>query len=101
MDPCPVLVGRQQELATLRQLLSAGGGVAVVSGEAGIGKSRLIREFAAEAEQIGRIVLWGRPEEVAQPGPYALIADLLESIVERGGADVKREARALAAELLR
>ncbi len=100
MDPCPVLVGRQQEMAELRKLLDAGGGVAVISGEAGIGKSRLVRECAAEAAQRGRVVLWGRPEEVAQPGPYALIVDLLESIVERGNADVKREGRALEHDLM-
>lgn len=101
MDPCPVLVGRQQELTALRALLDAGGGVAIVSGEAGIGKSRLVREFASLAVEAGRIVLWGRPEEVAQPGPFALIVDLLESIAERGGGDVKKEARALESELLR
>lgn len=99
MDPCPVLVGRQQELSALRALLDAGGGVAIVSGEAGIGKSRLVREFASEAAAAGRVVLWARPEEVAQPGPYALIVDLLESIAERGDREVRTEARALAAEL--
>src|SRR5437867_6339905 len=91
MDPCPILVGRQQEMATLRGLIDAGGGVAIVSGEAGIGKSRLVREFAAEAAERGRVVLWGRPEEVAQPGPYALIVDLLESIAERQTTDDVRE----------
>ena len=101
MDPCPVLVGRQQELSVLRSLLEAGGGVALVSGEAGIGKSRLVREFASEAVGRGRIDLWARPEEVAQPGPYALIVDLLESIAERGGFALKNEARALVAELTR
>lgn len=83
-------------MAALRQLLDAGGGVAVVSGEAGIGKSRLVREFAAEAAQRGRVVVWARPEEVAEPGPYALIIDLLESIAEQGGLGVKTDARSLA-----
>lgn len=96
-----MLVGREQELAALRGILDAGGGVAIVSGEAGIGKSRLVREFAKEAEARGRIVLWARPEEVAQPGPYALIVDLLESIAERGGASGKTEARTLIDELTR
>ncbi|MGH2784300.1 MAG: ATP-binding protein, partial [Actinomycetota bacterium] len=101
MDPCPVLVGREQELAALRAVLDAGGGVAIVSGEAGIGKSRLVREFANEAVARGRLDLWARPEEVAQPGPYALIVDLLESIAERGGGSIKTEARTLIAELSR
>jgi len=87
-------------MATLQSLLDAGGGVAIVSGEAGIGKSRLVREFAAIAEKAGRIVLWGRPEEVAQPGPYALIVDLLESIAESGNQKVRREVRDLIANLI-
>jgi DNA-binding NarL/FixJ family response regulator len=101
MDPCPVLIGREEEMAQLRALLDAGGGVAIVSGEAGIGKSRLVREFAAEAAERGRVVLWGRPEEVAQPGPFALIVDLLESIAEFGNADLKTDARTLEQELMR
>ena len=101
MDPCPVLVGRQRELSVLRGVLDAAGGVALVSGEAGIGKSRLVREFASEAVARGRIDLWARPEEVAQPGPYALIVDLLESIAERSGFGRKNEARVLVAELTR
>jgi DNA-binding CsgD family transcriptional regulator len=101
MEPCPVLVGRQRELSALRDLLDAGGGVAMVSGEAGIGKSRLVREFATEATMRPRIVLWARPEEVAQPGPYALIVDLLESIAERCSATGKTEVRALINELTR
>jgi DNA-binding CsgD family transcriptional regulator len=101
MDPCPILIGREEEMAQLRALLDAGGGVAIVSGEAGIGKSRLVREFAAEASERGRVVLWGRPEEVAQPGPFALIVDLLESIAERGSPELKRDALILGHELMR
>lgn len=86
-------------MAALRALLDAGGGVAIVSGEAGIGKSRLVREFAAEAAERGRVVLWGRPEEVAQPGPYALIVDLLESIAELGDDKTSTRARELGTRL--
>jgi DNA-binding CsgD family transcriptional regulator/tetratricopeptide (TPR) repeat protein len=100
MRPCPVLVGRRAELATLTALLEEGG-AAIVSGEAGIGKSRLVRELAARAEERGRPVIWGRPEEVARPGPYALAVDLLESLAERSSRLVAREARALAAEIAR
>src|SRR5437867_8889250 len=99
MDPCPILVGRQQEMATLRGLIDAGGGVAIVSGEAGIGKSRLVREFAAIGAQRGRVIVWGRPEQVAQPGPYALILDLIEGIAEKLPRDSASDARARAAEL--
>ena len=44
------LVGRVEELALLRQLRSGSPGVsAVISGPAGVGKSRLAREAVEEA----------------------------------------------------
>ncbi|MFG1922269.1 AAA family ATPase [Cryptosporangium sp. NPDC048952] len=61
-EPAP-LVGRDAELATLRGLLDGaapgGAGAAVVSGEAGIGKTRLLREFARAADAEGALVLVG------------------------------------------
>ncbi|HET6548577.1 MAG TPA: AAA family ATPase, partial [Solirubrobacter sp.] len=48
MARCPVLVERDGELRTLSKLASEGGArLVVVTGEAGTGKSRLVREFAA------------------------------------------------------
>ncbi|WP_165825853.1 ATP-binding protein [Actinomycetospora cinnamomea] len=55
MEPlrCPVLVGRDTEVAALRRATTraaqAHGGVAVVSGTPGVGKSRLARDAAALA----------------------------------------------------
>ncbi|WP_344648231.1 helix-turn-helix transcriptional regulator [Cryptosporangium japonicum] len=61
-EPAP-LVGRDAELATLRGLLdgsaAGGAGAAVVSGEAGIGKTRLLREFVRAADAEGALVLVG------------------------------------------
>lgn len=62
------LVGRERELAQLRGLWSAtrdGGGarLALLSGEAGIGKSRLAREIALEAAASGAVVLHGTADE--------------------------------------
>jgi DNA-binding SARP family transcriptional activator len=58
------LVGRSEELALLRQTVDsavAGGtGLVVVEGEPGVGKTRLLEEIAAEAEQAGTRVVWGR-----------------------------------------
>jgi hypothetical protein len=59
-----VFVGRAQELAKLRASLTAAqsgrGGVCLLFGEPGIGKTRLAAEVASLAAQEGAMVLWGR-----------------------------------------
>jgi len=46
----PAFAGRQQELAALGQVLGGPPALVLVEGEAGIGKSRLVREFLARAD---------------------------------------------------
>ena len=62
--PGSVFIGREWELAQLRQGLSAAqagrGQLFVVSGEAGIGKTRLVGELADFAGDQNIRVLWGR-----------------------------------------
>jgi tetratricopeptide (TPR) repeat protein len=56
-------VGRQQELAELRAALdetSAHGRLFLISGEPGIGKTRLADELAVDARRRGVRVVWGR-----------------------------------------
>jgi DNA-binding CsgD family transcriptional regulator len=58
------MVGREQEFALLVEMLDRAevgtGGFAVLTGEAGIGKTRLMTEWAAEARRRGFVVLMGR-----------------------------------------
>jgi predicted ATPase len=66
-----VLVGREEELARLEQLLRPDGGpVVVVYGEAGIGKTSLVAEFARHARDGGAEMLWGTCHEEETPQPF-------------------------------
>jgi DNA-binding CsgD family transcriptional regulator len=73
------LVGRDAELARLRGLLQdAAAGRAVtglVSGDAGIGKSRLVAETMQIAERDGFTVLCGQCAEIGDSVPYLPFAD--------------------------
>src|SRR3569833_2341803 len=72
------LVGRHQESNRLRELLPSknGGAVgAVLLGEAGIGKSRLVEALVQTARQRGFCVARGGAYETAEPLPYGLFAD--------------------------
>ncbi|HLJ81534.1 MAG TPA: AAA family ATPase, partial [Ktedonobacterales bacterium] len=80
---CPLLVGRAAHLEALRRLLDAANGrngqMALISGEAGVGKSRLTAEIAAKAMTEGFFVLQGRCFEQDASSPYAPLIDLLRS----------------------
>ena len=67
------MIGRQAELerlqAALRGMLDVGGRVVLISGDAGIGKSRLVQEFASHANASGMSVAVGRCYETEQALP--------------------------------
>jgi class 3 adenylate cyclase/tetratricopeptide (TPR) repeat protein len=75
------LVGRDAELGLLLGLLDAAAAgrpvVALVSGDAGVGKTRLVAELAAAARERGVAVLSGRCAELADAIPYLPLADAL------------------------
>jgi DNA-binding NarL/FixJ family response regulator len=75
------LVGRQEELAALRGLLDEAAAsravVALVSGDAGVGKTRLVTELADQARRAGFTVLTGHCAELADTVPYLPLADAL------------------------
>jgi DNA-binding CsgD family transcriptional regulator/tetratricopeptide (TPR) repeat protein len=80
---CPVLIDRVSELATLYELIDQAengkGQVILLSGEAGIGKSRLVAEAKAYAAVQGFLLLQGNSFPADLSYPYAPLLDLLRS----------------------
>ena len=76
-------VGRAPDLARLRALVPLATGenrrIALVGGEAGSGKSRLMRELAHEVAEDGVHVLYGACDAVVHT-PYRPFADALEQL---------------------
>jgi len=81
------LVGRQEVmrrlLARLDQLMAGTGGVVLVSGEPGIGKSRIVDEVIAAARLRGMHALVGRCHERDISIPYFPISEALEGLARR------------------
>ena len=85
---CPVLIGRDAETARLGPAFAAAqggaGGVMFLTGEAGIGESRLASELAAEARACGATVLAGRAVPASASVPYRPLTEaLLHGLRER------------------
>lgn len=81
----PPFVGRSAERVQLLDRLDAAragrGGLALVVGEAGIGKTRLAEELAAAAEWRGWQVAWGHAEELGLAPPFAPLAAALAAVL--------------------
>lgn len=71
---CPALIGRESELSILEDaLLSAlrgDGGVVIVGGEAGMGKTRLVTELTTRAHRLSCAVVTGACSEAEVSLPY-------------------------------
>ncbi|HEX6652085.1 MAG TPA: AAA family ATPase [Thermoleophilaceae bacterium] len=83
------LVGRAEELAVLvdaHARAQPDGALAVIEGEAGIGKTRLAGELTASARSRGAVVLATRCHDDEAGLPYGPIVDLLREAV-RGAGD--------------
>src|SRR5438270_6739503 len=80
---CPILIGRTAELAAFHLLIDqvkrGRGQVALLSGEAGVGKSRLVAEAKTYATAQGFLLLQGQCFPTDHSCPYAPLLDLLRS----------------------
>ena len=93
-SPPSPFVGRAAELATLRALVPRAQGeqrrIALLGGEAGSGKSRLVREFAREVAGDGVLVLYGACDAVVQT-PYGPFVEALDQLVRASTPEELRE----------
>lgn len=85
------LVGRESEMAYFRDryesALAGRGGLVLVYGEAGVGKTRLVEELADQLRWQGVRVLWGRCYEFERVLPYQPISEALQAVLSSMPSD--------------
>jgi DNA-binding CsgD family transcriptional regulator/tetratricopeptide (TPR) repeat protein len=91
-DARRTFVGRTEELAALAAALDAAGSgdgnTVLITGDAGIGKSRLVEEFCESARSSDAIVATGCCVPVGGSGlPYAPVVGLLRDLVRQVGEE--------------
>ena len=78
---CPVVCGRDDELRVLRDAFARAadgrGGVVFITGEPGIGKSRLVRELTGHARERGAPTAFGRAVPAGSGTPYRPLTEAL------------------------
>ena len=87
----PALIGRHEELRTLDGLLQAAamgrGGMALVGGDAGVGKTALVRHLKVMAAHRSMRVIEGRCSAAEMGVPYAPFMDALRFRIAKGESD--------------
>ncbi|HEX2679973.1 MAG TPA: AAA family ATPase, partial [Candidatus Dormibacteraeota bacterium] len=100
----PTMVGRDEELSTLEDaLLSAlrgDGGVVIVGGEAGMGKTRLVNALAMRARRLGCAVILGACSEAELALPYLPFLEAIGNYLASADVAALRERLGAAAEEL-
>ena len=86
---CEALIGRDDERDLIREALSRArsraGGLVFVTGEAGIGKSRLAREAARAAGELGLKTIQGRAVGAGAQVPFRPFVEALMSELRDSG----------------
>ena len=85
---CPLVVGRDAELAAISALLDAvgsgSGGALMLDADAGLGKSRLVAEAVVRARAAGIRVAAGRASASAAV-PYRVLSEALVAMTDPVG----------------
>jgi predicted ATPase len=79
----PGLVGRAVELELLASVVAHGPAVALVEGEAGVGKTRMIRELRGHAALADRVFLAGGCRRIREPFPLGAVLDSVRGLGDR------------------
>lgn len=94
-EPTPY-IGRVAERATLNEMVEAAsagrGGMVLIGGPAGLGKSRLTREATALGVRLGMNVLTGHCLDMESPPPYQPSIDHLEQAARQASTEGFRAA---------
>ena len=102
---CPTLIGREPELTALAKSLeltrSGEGRTVLVSGEAGIGKSAVLRAFATSARITGADCLVGECIEIEARQPFGPFVQMLDAVERERPAELERSLHGGARELVR
>lgn len=102
--PSATMVGREAELAIVRgffdQVVEGVPVAVLVEGEAGIGKSRLLREFGAEVANRADVHVGWCLDLGASRTPFGPLTGILRSIVALMGADRVRDQLGVGVEAL-
>ncbi|MGI8633548.1 MAG: AAA family ATPase [Solirubrobacterales bacterium] len=93
--PEQVFVGRDREIEVLRSrlldALDGRGGLVLVGGEPGVGKTTLVKQLIREAEQRGALALFGRCYESEGAVPYSPFVEMLEQALALMPPEIVRE----------
>ena len=91
-SPPNPLVGRASEMGRIRRVLkrarrSGHGAVVLVTGDAGMGKSRLVAEFEGEARALGYAWTWTENVSYGRGEPYRFARLFAQAIADEHGVD--------------
>ncbi|MCX6020668.1 MAG: AAA family ATPase [Chloroflexi bacterium] len=82
----PAMFGREQELERaddlLEQVMAGHGQTLVISGVAGIGKTRFVQQILVAAQEHGALTLTGRSFELEATAAYQPVRELLQQVLD-------------------